>query len=1369
MEMNLKNIPVNQGTLFSFDLLNESIERLPDWRALSDEDVDRFKAKLADLYARFPIQQFPNEAHTENDLIWPVLAALGWTATLRQQNLSPKGREVPDGLLFENDDQKAHAVEFIDEWKRYEFGRVAVEAKRWMRPLDRGTDYSNEKGTPSTQMLRYLRRIDDITEGRMRWGILTNGAKWRLYYSGARSVSEQFLEIDIIRLLGLQIEDADQPPLSLDECRHWLKVFMLAFRPKSFTPSGADQSTFHMRAIREGRFYEERISVDLSRRVFDSVFPQLVRAIAIGAPHSSDEEIKTHSLILLYRLLFVLYAEDRDLLPVNDARYDDYSLRSRVRLDIGQRLDRGDTFSSSVCNYWSLINQLFMAIDQGDPSIGLPPYNGGLFDHGRSPQLSAINIPDSTIASIIDALSFETTDDGLRKYINYRNLSVQQLGSVYERLLEFDVVGHGSDRSVKPNVFARKTTGSYYTPDDLVLLIIKETVIPLIETCRLRFIDVLSKVSSRSNDNASNIEQLQAVDIAESILALTICDPAMGSGHFLVSLVDFLSDRIIESMAEATALVPHCVGQYSSPLADRIGDIRSRILSNAKDHDWAIKEEQLDDRHIIRRMVLKRCIYGVDKNPMAVELAKVSLWLHTFTVGAPLSFLDHHLRCGDSLFGTWVNDGIDRALQFGTPLLLSEPIKRAMESASPMKLIEQLTDSEIAEAHRSASIYSDVQESTSELDALLSLICALDWMGRLSRDEKQIVSGIFDGQFGDPIDIALGKRVVDSNHPDSALAAAILDRARSIVQSERFLHWQVAFPTIWTDWQAEGRSGGFDAVIGNPPWDRIKLQQVEWFAQRCPDIARAPLAADRRRQIAQLERDGHPLVDDYRSAAQRARACAQMAKRCGSFPLLSSGDTNIYSLFVERSTSLVNMVRGMSGLLVPSGIATDKTASSFFRNVATSGRLVTLLDFQNKRRNSSDGLFFSDVLSTMKFCAFIISASPTALDTRCAFYLADIAETADPDRCFTLSAQDFQQVNPNTGTACFFRSATDARIVTDIYSRFPILSNHSVPDHKLEWPIRYTAMFHITNDSNLFQTMHQLSKSHKAYPVTPNVYESAGGRWLPLYVGRMINQYDHRFASAGLNDENLHNTTISQVVSSEQKRDPTFLPIPQYWIPDSRVTLAPSIEWMIAFRSIARATDARTIIAAIVPRFGFGNSLSLLVPHDHLAFIQSGTLILANLNSLILDYVARAKVQGPNINWYIVEQLPIIPLQRYKDVQFGGRCADELIHSLALELTYTSIDLIPFARDVGYICPDGSVKPPFEWNAQRRFDIQAKLDAIFFILYGITTREDIRHVYSTFPKVTPEGDGSSSAVDRCLIHLNALESGDPNFEFLHSH
>ncbi len=1348
----------SQGSLFTSDFLTETIEGVSEWGALSDSDLDQFGASLRSVFECFPTSQTPNESQTEDDLIWPILEALGWTQSLRQQNLSPRGREdVPDGLLFDSAETKATANGFPEEWKRYELGRAVVESKRWARPLDRRSGRRGEETAPSTQMLRYLRRVDDITNGALRWGILTNGSKWRLYFSGARSVSEQFFELDIAAILDLPGHNEGLFALNEADRRHWLKVFYLVFRREAFVPMGADPRTFHEKALEEGKFYEERVAEDLSNKVFGEVFPDLVRAIVKASPEASLQEAREAALILLYRLLFVLYAEDRNLLPVKDTRYDDYGLRNKVRLDVKERKDKNDVFSETAARYWGAMADLFIAIDKGDASIGLPPYNGGLFDQERHAILTNIRIPDAVMARVIDALSFEVNSEG-RKYINYRNLSVQQLGSIYERLLEFEVTRNGDDITVQPNIFARKGSGSYYTPDELVQLILVETLEPLVEERKRAFSDKIEELSRGDLPDDRKIGQLRRLDPATALLDLKICDPAMGSGHFLVSLVDFMADQVIAAMAEAELDAPEEWGDYISPLGERIDTIRNTILANADERDWAINEEQLDDRHIIRRMVLKRCIYGVDKNPMAVELAKVALWLHTFTVGAPLSFLDHHLRCGDSLFGSWVKKGIDKAATFGTPLLLHEPMKRALRAASKMQIVEGLTDAEIAEAHRSADVFAEVEDMTAPLDSLLKLIHAIDWLNIKGKAGKDALKVFFDGQFGDPLDIAMGKMEPITEREEGQRFAEILNQARILIAEENFLNWQVAFPGIWTAWEEGELTGGFNAVIGNPPWDRMKLQQVEWFAERRPEIAMAQRASDRKKMIAALEKAGDPLAQDFAKAAERAEAGTRIARKGGDYPLLSGGDVNLYSLFVERAMTVVKK-DGLIGLIVPSGIASDKTAANFFKGVATEGRLKALYDFENKK------VFFPDVHASFKFCAFVASPSETPDEAKLAFYLLNIAELDDPNRCFILSAEDFARVNPNTGTAPIFRSKRDAELTKAIYANAPILLDRSGGEEVRTWPVKYLRMFDMTNDSESFRTQPELEEQEGAYPLGGNTWGSASGEWLPLYEGKMVQAYDHRAASVVVNPENQSRPAQPFAATDEQHEDPAWVPDPQFWVPSAECGWEHSDGWVLGFKEITAPTNIRTMIAALFPRVGFGNKLPLLSP---LGQDRREWLLCANLNALPFDFAARQKVQGQTLNLFIVEQLPVIPPDRFEQTSFGPKTAAEIVRDAVLELTYTAHDMAPFARDMGYVDEGGIVKPPFIWDKERRLVLRAKLDAIFFHLYGITDREDIRYIYSTFPIVEREEKaaygGTYRSCELCLAYMNALAAGNPDAE-----
>ena len=1344
------------GSLFTTDYLVEAVAATPAYRAVAVADL---RAKLDDIAAKFPKNARTNESQTEDDFIWPVLAALGWSESLRQQNLTVAGRDdVPDGLLFEDAAAKAAANAQGDQYRRYSHGLAVVESKRWARPLDRASGH-DEATAPSTQMLRYLRRIDDLTTGKLRWGILTNGTKWRLYWAGARSVSEEFLEVDLGRVLGFDSDDLFASDADRD---HWLRVFAVMFARDAFIKDGADNRSFHERARAAAAFYEERVAASVSKLVFEQVFPNLATAIANAAPQAPLQDVREAALVLLYRLLFLLYAEDRDLLPVTDKRYDDYALRP-LRLDVGKRVSEGDAMSSSAARIWGHISDLSRIIDKGDASVGIPPYNGGLFASDGASLLDTIRIADSVMAPALDAVSYERSS-GERRYINYRDLSVQQLGSIYERLLEFEICRDDDGAlEVRPNLFARKNTGSYYTPDELVGLILDETLEPLITERLEAFSAALANLDPKDAEDYRRT-LLRDTDPANAILSLRVCDPAMGSGHFLVSLVDTLADHVLDAMAEAASLGADL--EYTSPLATKIEDIRATITKNARAANWTIDEGQLDDRHIVRRMVLKRCVYGVDKNPMAVELAKVALWLHTFTVGAPLSFIDHHLHAGDSLFGLWVRDAIDRAGKLGGELLWNEALRNAQRSAEAMKTIEALTDVEIAEAHRSAAMYQDVELMTGELDGFVSFMHALDWLN-LNTADTGLVRLWLDGRFGDPVPIARGKKAPETGKAKAEELEAftlIWKRARALIGEERFLNWQISFPGVWDNWASKGLEGGFDAVVGNPPWDRIKLQQVEWFAARRPEIALAQRASDRAKMIAKLKADGDRLFEDYERADARAADTARMARASGHYPLLSRGDLNLYSLFVERSHALVKP-NGMVGLLVPSGIASDLSASAFFRGVATGGRLKALYDFENRK------VFFPDVHASFKFCALSLSPGRTFQAAHCAFFLHSVDERADPDRAFPITAADFAKVNPNTGTAPIFRSRRNMALTTAIYGRLPILVDRSGDAPVSAWPVRYMRMFDMTNDSGLFRTRVELEEREGAWTVGGNRYQSAAGEWVPLYEGKMVQAFDHRAASVTVNPANANRPAQPLSATLEQHSDPAWVADPQFW-----VQAPPGLgqhAYTLAFKDVTAPTNTRSMIAAIVPSGAAGNTLPLIEvdPGTGKPDAARLALLVANLNSTIYDFVARQKIQGQHLNWFTVEQIPVVPAIAY-DRMFGSKSASAIVREAVLELTYTAHDLASFARDFGYNDANGKVLPPFPWDEERRLMLRAKLDALYFILYGIfdpadaaASRDNIRYIYSTFPIVEREESarwGSYRSRQLCLSWINALIAGQPD-------
>ena len=1333
------------GQLFTNYFLEEGILHTHAWQeSLSQPaDFDSFRAKAHALIENAANFHKINEASTEQELIRPLFELLGWADYLPQQG-SDHNEDIPDHLLFGDAESKDLAAAKPAP-KRYAEALAVAESKRFGLPLDA----RDKTSSPHGQILRYLATADINSDGRIRWGILTNGRIWRLYDRRALPRASGYYEVDL------------ETALHADDGFHRLRTFRLLFGRPAFSPQHGAQTSFLEDAIAEGRRYEEQVANDLSGIVFAKIYPALIRALA-DKSGAELEKVRQAALIFLYRLLFLLYAEDRDLLPVNDSRYDDYGLRKSVRDDIDKRMSARDTFSTIASNYYNHITTLCRQVDAGDASIGLPPYNGGLFAQQAAPILDQVQLPDAVLAPIIHNLSRTRGESG-RRFVNYRDMTVQQLGSIYERLLEREPARTPDGQIVvRPNSYARKDSGSFYTPQPLVDLIVERTLTPLLEERKTAFQAKAADLQSDTRAKAVRIAELRPLDPAAAALNLKVLDPAMGSGHFLVTAVDYLSDSILELVEYAPTVAPWLEDAYTSPLVGRIAAIRADILARAEAANWVIDVPQLTDQAIIRRMVLKRCIYGVDKNPLTVELAKVSLWLHSFTVGAPLSFLDHHLRCGDSLIGLRVHDATQELSRLGG-FTSASAIQAAENATGEMQRIEEMSDAYIAQVEESATLFREVEKTTADLRGLLNTFCGVNWLAAGMKKKQRAefeapLQGVIATQ-------AEGAFSLLTNGPDSVDAAdpirqhtywpaftEIWRAAKEVADRENFLHWEAAFPGVWHRWQDDEPAGGFDAVIGNPPWEKIKLQEVEWFATRSPELALAPTAAARRHGIKQLRDEGGPLASEFDAAKLRADRLGQLIRASGHYPLLGGGDINLYSLFVERAMRLIKP-DGIVGLLTPSGIYADKTAARFFKSVSTSGRVGGLFDFENRRLGTDLPPFFPDVDSRFKFCALIFGGEERSFaQTDCAFFLHDTAAVDDPDRCFPLAAADFARVNPNTGTAPVFRTRRDADITRCIYERHPVLVDRCGGEEVRAWPVRYYSMFHMTNDSHLFRTAAQL-EADGFYPVQGNRWKRGETLYLPLYQGRMIWHLDHRANSVRVNPESTHNPYLSEPVTEKQHADPAFLPQTQYWVPAVEVEtpLPKSKGWTLGFRDIARPTDARTMIAAVVPWAGYGNTMPLLELSDSL----TGACLVANLTSHCLDFVARQKAQGTHMNWYIVEQLPVITPSDY-DHKLGTTTARDLICDHVLRLTYTAHDMAPFARDLGY---DG---PPIIWNEEERRHLRARLDALYFHLYGLS-RDDAAYILDTFPIVRRHDKaafGHYRTKEMILAYYNALAAGD---------
>ena len=865
------------GNLFSEYFLKEGILSTPDWENLDSEAATKIWNEIQKIVGSFEKRVAPDEADTETDLIEPILKLLGFEYA-RQKPLSHKRRsDVPDYVLFP--DKEARERFILSE--RWNTAVAILEAKRWERRLDRG-DRSDplDPRTPSAQMLRYLSLAETISNGKIIWGILTNGRIWRLYYQRAISRIDGYVEFDLLEAA----KDFKE-----------FKRFYLIFRKEAFIPAPwRPHTTFLELALEEGKRWEIRVSQTLKDKIFTEIFP----AIAHGFLHNAQQkgrridndlldEIYHGTLVFLYRLLFLFYAEDRDLMPVRLDGYYVYSLsRMRDEIETSFRKDEGILLSKKATSYYDRLRNLFNIIHSGDRSIGLPPYNGGLFDPSKHPFLENYAVPDFWLVPALDKLSRDYSELPPRR-INYRDLSVRQLGSIYEGLLEFKlkvaerdlIVRRKNGREVyapardtgkvvlpKGSLYLtndrseRKATGSYYTPDFVVQYIVQSSVEPYVNRFLKEFEEwwnelrsVRSKAELRKRldeykipfdpkvygENGKIIGEksineyrtalLQVKDPAQRLLSLKVLDPAMGSGHFLVVAVDYLADRILEILSETSEREYFEGVTYRSPLLDKLEEIRDKILKRAEAEGYYVDKGKLEDRNLIKRILLKRCIYGVDVNPLAVELAKVSLWLHTFTVGAPLSFLDHHLKCGNSLIGADPNE-VRRVLGSS---LMGQYFTRALSVVDTLQKLQELTDADISEVEESARLYEEANRSLSPLKKVLDLYTAEFFINprlaqkclknnrRNNNRSKPWAWSIMEMR--DPLKVVEGK--IQTSNGEQEMSPEDLEKINKRLQiayEKRFFHWKLEFPEVWYDKYREKVNGGFDVVLGNPPYIRIQ-------------------------------------------------------------------------------------------------------------------------------------------------------------------------------------------------------------------------------------------------------------------------------------------------------------------------------------------------------------------------------------------------------------------------------------------------------------------------------------------------------------------------------------------------------------------
>ncbi|WP_280407951.1 Eco57I restriction-modification methylase domain-containing protein [Nocardia brasiliensis] len=1257
---------------------------------------DYLKSVWRELRERLPVGPDADPpadpaGHAIGQWLEPLFAELGFG---RLTEVGPWGVPADDGT-------KIFPVS-------HRWNHVPLHLVAWNVDLDRRAGGAIP---PQSMMQECLNR----TESQL-WGVLSNGRRVRLLRDSSAFATAAYVEFDLEAIFDGEL----------------VSEFVLLYRllhvsrfevPVGAAPSGCWLEVWRADAIASGTraLDHQRDGVEAALRALGTGFLQENPSLRAGIDvHAFRDAL----LRLIYRLIFLFVAEDRGVLHHPGAesaavrRYARFFSSARLRRHAARR--RGTAHTDL---YQALSFVLAgLGAEDGRPELGLPAL-GGLFDDTEADApIRGLALANEALLTAVRHLSrIQDPSTGRWRQVDYRNMDAEELGSIYESLLESEPQINLTQRTFEladtlGNV--RKKTGTYYTPTSLIDTLLDATLDPVIADAQKRG-EQLAAAAGLADPADSVVAQL---------LSMTICDPACGSGHFLVAAARRVAKRVA---------------------AVREGNPEPTLVAV---------------RHAMHEVVA-RCIYGVDINPMAVELAKVSLWLEGMEPGRPMSFLDAHLKCGNALIGAtpavlWAGiptkafklvEGDDRAVA------RSFERQNEAERDDQMSLFERTAP----EAGATADFARAVRRIAGAPGATLAEVrgqasAYREWTQTAEHRRAVHIADAWCAAFVWPKTAEAPMPLTHDGFRALRDSAAVLPPEQALIVTElagqqefRFFHWHLEFPEIFSRGgdpgspdavAAAGWSGGFSCVISNPPWDKIDFEDKKYFDTKEPALA-AKSGNARRIAIAQwaADPDNEEAVGRYRRERRAVKASFHFAADSGVFPLCAKGlsikgvnSLQRDQLFAELLTSIV-AADGRVGCIIPTAIATGSGGQYLFQSLARRGGIRLLYDFENRKK------LFREVDSRLRFCLLAV-VGPALREPRATFgcYLHDVRDLDDADRVFTLEADEIALINPNTGTLPTFRTRRDADLTAAIHRRIPVLWDETVPSGNA-WRILPKRLFDMTDDSDLFRTREQLERD--GWRLDGAVFERDGERMLPLYEAKMVDFFNHRAADVVKSETAVNRQNQPSYLAQDELSDPSRSAMPLSWIQDDgwittvreqkEVEVAGVAErlrelhwdraWLCGWCDVTSATNERTAIPAFIPRVAVGHKFPLMFPHTDAPLV--GALI-ACQSSLVVDYVARQKVAGTSMALFLWKQLPV-PTPEMLEPHL---C---FVVPRVLELTYTAYDMSGLAADLG----DSPGASPFHWNEDRRAQIRAELDAYFFHLYGVD-RPDVEYILDTFQTET---------------------------------
>ena len=966
--------------------------------------------------------------------------------------------------------------------------------------INQSLDQRADRGrTPHSLTQDYLNRSEAL------WGMVSNGAKLRLLRDSTRLSKPTYLEFDIQAMME---GNAYGDFAALYRLLHATRL-----PQRGMAPHECLLENYYNQGIEEGGRVREKLrdGVKTALEVLGTALVQHPENEALRETlrtRLNQDQYYRQLLNFVYRILFLMVTEERKLLfSSNDVErqriYDKYYSVSNLR-NRSDQLFAGDNYS----DLWVGLAQTFRVFrhDEAALTLGLSALNGELFGAEACKDIEEASCKNEDFLRAIRALS-TFYEEGIPRRVNYAHLDVEEFGSVYESLLDYrpvvaldNVAGIPLRFELAPGT-ERKQTGSYYTPPELVHELTESALVPVIQE------RLATARTPASKEHA--------------LLALKVCDPASGSGHFLLAA------------------------------ARRIARELAKVRTDEEEPSPASYRTALRD-------VVRHCIYAVDKNPLAVDLCKVALWIESHAVGLPLGFLDHHIKCGDSLIGVMDTAVLEKGIPNDAYKAVTGDSKEAatfyrrrnskehqgqrpMDLGSLSSLLQTLAEdySEFgdieerspAEVHAKERRYQEMRAPNSA------------WWERKTACDLWTYAffALLKMPAADGLDhVPTTDDVRKAIHKSGSVNARLVGAAVQASSDLGFFHWPLEFPEVL-------EAGGFDVVLGNPPWERIKLQEKEFFETRDRDIAQAPNKAARDRLLRALPQTNPVLAKHFQDALHEADSSSKFVRVSKRFPLTGRGDINTYSIFAETARTICSP-RGQVGMIVPSGIATDDTTKVFFSNLIDNRSLASLYDFENK-----EGVF-PGVHKSYKFCLLTMTGyERPSSKAEFAFFLNRTEQLQETDRRFSLTPEDFALFNPNTRTCPVFRTRRDSEIASKLYRQAGIFWKEARGDETENnpWGVRLSSMFHMANNSDLFRTREELIAD--GWQLEGNIFFKEKEHYLPLYEAKLFHQYDHRFATFEGADTEALAAGNARDTSAEEKEDPQAVVIPRYWVPEKEV------------------------------------------------------------------------------------------------------------------------------------------------------------------------------------------------------------------------